>query len=299
MKALVTGATGFIGGELLKGLEAPRVLTRNPTRARADLGPSVTPFPWDALHGPPPPEALEGVEAVFHFAGDPVAEGRWNPGKKALIRDSRVLGTRNLVEGIAAMETRPRVLVAASAVGFYGDRGDEELAEEAAPGEDFLARTCAAWEAEAAKAAAHGVRVVHLRIGVVLGKGGALRKMLLPFRLGVGGTLGSGRQWMPWIHVEDVAGLALHAARTPSLSGPVNAVGPRPVTNREFTKALGRVLRRPTLLPVPRFGLRLLFGEFADILFASQRVLPAAAAGSGYAFRHPDVEGALRAAVGG
>jgi uncharacterized protein (TIGR01777 family) len=226
-----------------------------------------------------------------------VAEGRWTGEKKARIRDSRVKGTRNLVAGLRALPSRPRVLVCASAVGFYGDRGDEVLDEASAPGGDFLAGVCREWEAEAAAAEGLGVRVVHLRLGVVLGRGGALRRMLLPFRLGVGGTLGSGRQWFPWIHVEDAAGLFLHAAAAEGLRGPVNAVAPAPCTNREFTKALGRVLRRPTVLPAPRFGVRLALGEFADLLFASARVLPRAALASGYAFRFPGLEEAIRASV--
>jgi hypothetical protein len=299
MKALVTGATGFIGRALVERLDRPRVLSRDPARAKVALG-VVDAFPWDAEAGPPPPEAVEGIDAVFHLAGDPVAEGRWTGAKKRRIRDSRVLGTRRLVDAIAAAKARPRVLVAFSAVGYYGDRGDEELTESSAQGNDFLAGVCVAWEAEAARARDCGVRVVHLRLGVVLGEGGgALAKMLLPFRLGLGGPLGNGRQWMPWVHRDDVVGLALHAAASESTTGPVNAVGPGPATNREFTKALGRVLRRPTLLPAPRFALRIAFGEFADVLFASQRVVPGAALGSGYAFRHGSVEGALRASVGG
>jgi len=291
MEALVTGATGFIGKALCARLERPRVLSRRP-------GPGA--FPWDAERGPPPAEAVEGVEVVFHLAGDPVAEGRWTAEKKRRIRDSRVLGTRNLVAALSAAKARPKVLVSASAVGLYGDRGDEPLTESAAPGRDFLAETCAAWEAEGAKARDLGIRVVHLRIGVVLGPGGgALAKMLLPFRLGVGGVLGSGRQWMPWIHRDDVVGLLLFAAEHGAVTGPVNGVAPGAATNREFTKALGRVLHRPTILPAPRFGLRVAFGEFADVLFASQRVVPKAALDAGYRFVFPEVEGALRDAVAG
>jgi uncharacterized protein (TIGR01777 family) len=292
MKALVTGATGFIGGALCARLERPRVLSRSPRGENA--------FPWDALEGPPPAAAFEGVEAVFHLAGDPVAEGRWTAEKKGRIRDSRVIGTRNLVAALGAMKARPKVLVSASAVGLYGDRGEEPLTESAVPGKDFLSGVCAAWEAEGAKARDLGIRVVHLRIGVVLGPGGgALAKMLLPFRLGVGGVLGNGRQWMPWIHRDDIVGLLLFAAENGGVSGPVNGVAPGAATNREFTKALGRALHRPTILPAPRFGLRLAFGEFADVLFASQKVVPKAAIDGGYRFAFPGVEEAVRAAVTG
>ena len=295
MKALVTGGTGFLGGALVKRLESPRVLSRSAGRAMAVLGDGIEAFDWDPEAGPPPAAALEGVEAVFHLAGDSVGEGRWTAAKKARIRDSREKGTRNLVAGIAAMAKRPRVLVSASAVGWYGDRGEEVLDEAAPPAADFLGKVCEAWEGEARKAEALGVRVVRLRIGVVLGPGGgALGKMLLPFRLGIGGRIGSGRQWWPWVHRDDVVGLALHAAATPTLSGAVNAVSPHPATNLEFTKALGRVRGRPTILPVPAFAIRLALGEFAEVLLASTRALPRTAEQSGYRFRHPELEGALR-----
>jgi hypothetical protein len=295
MKALVTGASGFIGRALCARLAQPRVLSRSPARTKEALG-DVEPFPWDAEGGPPPAEAVEGAEAVFHLAGDPVAEGRWTAAKKKRIRDSRVLGTRHLVAALAAAHKKPGVLVAFSAVGLYGDRGDEELTESSRPGSDFLAGVCLEWEAEAARARDLGVRVVHLRIGVVLGPGGgALKKMLLPFRLGLGGPLGDGRQWMPWIHRDDVVGLCLFAAEKESVSGPVNAAAPVPATNREFTKALGRALHRPTLFPVPRFVLRVGFGEMAAVLLGSQRVLPKAALDAGYGFRHREVGGALAA----
>ena len=299
MQALVTGATGFLGRALVARLDRPRVLSRDPSRAKASL-PAAEAFPWVAEAGPPPAESVEGADAVFHLAGDPVAEGRWTAEKKRRIRDSRILGTRNLVLALGAAKARPKVLVAASAVGIYGARGDETLTEASAQGSDFLATVCAEWEAEARKAEAHGVRVVSLRIGLVLGAGGgALAAMLLPFRLGLGAPLGNGRQWMPWIHRDDVLGLALFAAGKDSLSGPVNAVSPGAVTNRDFTKALGRALGRPTFAPpVPRFVLRAGFGEFAGVLLASQRVVPAAALAAGYRFLHGEITGALREAVG-
>jgi hypothetical protein len=298
MKALVTGGTGFIGSALVGSLDAARVLSRDPARAKSAPGVSEA-FAWDAGVGPPPTEAVEGVDAIFHLAGDPVAEGRWTAKKKARIRSSRVDGTRRLLEAVRAAKSRPKVLVGASAVGIYGDRGDEELTEGSFHGTDFLAKVCEEWEAEERKAADLGLRVVHLRIGVVLGPGGgALKKMLPPFRMGVGGPLGSGKQWMPWVHRDDVVSLAIFAAENAGVSGPVNAVAPGAATNGDFTRALGRVLHRPAIFPVPKFAMKVAFGEFADILFASQRVAPRAALAAGYRFRHADVEGALRDAVG-
>ena len=235
------------------------------------------------------------MEAVFHLAGESVAEGRWTAAQKARIRDSRVVGTRNLVQGIAQVSDRPRVLVSASAVGYYGDRGEEELTESASPGRDFLADVCVAWEKEALAAEKLGVRVVTERTGIVLGAGGgALAKMLTPFKLGAGGPLGNGRQWMPWVHVSDLARLYLHAAEHESIRGPMNAVAPHPVRNSEFTKALGRQLRRPAFMPAPYLGLRLLFGEFAQVLFASQRVVPQVALDTGFTFQYPDIAAALK-----
>jgi uncharacterized protein (TIGR01777 family) len=298
MKALVTGATGFIGRGIVASLPHPNVLSRDPERARRELG-AVDSHPWSPAAEPPPAEAFEGVDTVFHLAGDPVAAGRWNAAKKKRMRESRVLGTRHLVEALGSIRERPRVLVAASAVGYYGDRGDETLDEGSAPGKGFLADLCVDWEAEAMKAAGLGMRVVMIRIGVVLGaSGGALAKMLLPFKFGAGGRLGSGRQWMAWIHVEDLVALFLFAAGTKGVSGPINGVAPVPVTNAEFTRTLGGILRRPAVLPAPGSMLRLALGEFADVLLGSQRVLPAAAEMAGYTFRHPRLEGALREILG-
>jgi uncharacterized protein len=244
--------------------------------------------------GPAPYEALRSIEVVFNLAGEPVAEGRWTVEKKRRIRDSRVVGTRNLVAGFAALESRPRVLVSASAVGYYGDRGDEELDEHSAPGHGFLAEVCADWEHEAMAAAQLGIRVICVRIGVVLAPGGgALARMITPFRLGIGGRLASGRQWMPWIHIKDVAGIMLHASRNEEINGPMNAVAPRPVSNLDFTRALAHAVHRPALLPVPRAVLRIAFGELSEILIASQRVYPRVAEHSGYAFKHSDLGGAL------
>jgi uncharacterized protein (TIGR01777 family) len=294
MKALVTGGTGFVGKQLLNLLDRPTVLSRDVSRAQRAVGQVAgRVIGWDPLAGPPPAEAFDGVDVVFHLAGESVAEGRWTAAQKARIRDSRVIGTRQLVAGIARAEPRPRVLVSASAVGYYGDRGEEELTEASSPGTDFLADVCRGWEQEAAAAEQHGLRVVLARTGIVLGHGGALAKMLTPFKLGAGGPLGNGRQWMPWIHVADLARLYHHAAETSSIRGPMNAVGPNPVRNSEFTKALGRVLHRPAFMPAPYLGLRLVFGEFAKVLFASQRVIPRVAVDSGFRFDYPDITAAL------
>jgi uncharacterized protein (TIGR01777 family) len=295
MKALVTGATGFVGKQLLPLLDHPIVLSRNVERAQRSIGAACgRVVAWDPMDGPPPREAFDGVDVVLHLAGESVAEGRWTKSQKVKIRESRVIGTRNLVEGIARAEHRPHVLVSASAVGYYGDRGEEELTERSNPGDDFLADVCIEWEREAHAAEKGGVRVVMLRTGIVLGHGGALAKMLTPFRLGAGGPLGNGKQWMPWIHVDDMARMYVHAAATDSIHGPMNAVAPKPVRNSEFTKALGRALHRPAFMPAPYLGLRLLFGEFAKVLFASQRVLPKVALESGFQFEYPEIDAALR-----
>jgi uncharacterized protein (TIGR01777 family) len=246
------------------------------------------------MSGPLPAECLRDVDAIFHLAGEPVASGRWTAKKKARIRDSRRVGTANLVRGLAAAEVRPRVLVCASAVGYYGDRRDEILDESSAPGNDFLAEVCRLWESAAAEANRFGVRVVSVRTGVVLGRdGGALAKMLLPFRLGLGGRLGGGRQWMPWVHIDDLVGLLLHAATHDAVEGPMNGTAPHPVTNREFTRLLAATLRRPALFPMPGAALKLAVGEFAELLLASQRVVPQVALRTGYAFQYPDLEPAL------
>ncbi len=296
IRALVTGATGFLGNRLLDHLKDPVVLTRNPVRARSRLG-SVETFAWNPLDEPAPARAFEGVDAVFNLLGEPIS-GRWTDAKKEAIRESRVQGTSHLVAGMGAADTPPSVLVSVSAVGYYGDRGEEDLTEASGPGEGFLAGVCTAWEAAAYRAEELGVRVVTPRIGLVLGReGGALAALRPIYRSGLGGPLGSGRQYWPWVHVEDVIGLLLWVARTPSLSGAVNVAGPEPATNREISRALGRALRRPAVLPVPGFALRLVVGEFAGDLLASQKVVPAAALDHGFAFRFADHRVAVAEAI--
>jgi uncharacterized protein len=293
MRALITGATGLVGKHLRGKIEDVVVLSRNADEARRRLG-KVEAYDWNPEAGPAPVEALRGVEVVFNLAGEPVFEGRWTEEKKRRIRDSRVVGTRNLVSAIAASDSRPKVLVSASAVGYYGDRGDEELDERSSAGQGFLAEVCVDWEREAMAAEQLGIRVACVRIGIVLAPGGgALAAMLTPFRMGMGGRLGSGRQWMPWVHIKDLVGLMLHASRKEATRGPINAVAPRPVTNVDFTRTLANAVHRPALLPVPRIALRLALGESSDILIASQRVFPKVAENSGYVFEHPDLAGAL------
>lgn len=298
MKALVTGATGFIGQRLLARLDRPVVLTRDVDRARRSLAAfSPTVFPWDAV-SPPPAEAFAGVDTVIHLAGDPVADRRWNAEKKRRIRDSRVLGTRSLVTALETLPERPRTLVSCSAVGFYGERGDETLDETSAPATDFLGQVCQEWEHEALRAKNFGLRVAMVRVGVVLGRdGGALAKMLLPFKLGLGGRLASGRQWMPWVHLDDVVGILLHAATNDAVVGPINATAPQPATNAEFTQALARALHRPAIFPMPGFMLRLLVGEFAQIVLSSQKISPRVAQQTGYQFQQPDIGPALQEIV--
>jgi uncharacterized protein len=298
LKALVTGATGLLGRELLRQLPAPHVLSRSPQALGTAAGSSQC-WAWRADRERAPSAAFEEVEAVFHLAGEPVAQGRWTAAKKKRIRESRVLGTRNLVATIGNMLPRPRVLICASAVGYYGDRGAELLEESSASGQGFLPEVCRAWEAEALEAEKHGVRVVLARLGVVLAaRGGALERMLLPFRLGLGGKLGSGQQWMSWIHLDDAVGLLLHAAERKDVRGPINVVSPTPVTNQDFTRELGRALDRPALLAVPRLALNLALGELSDVLLESQRAVPRVAQQTGYAFAYSELGPALAACTG-
>jgi uncharacterized protein (TIGR01777 family) len=299
LKALVTGATGLLGRELLRQLPAPHVLTRSPEALRSTTASPPPSWAWRAEAERAPTAAFEEVEVVFHLAGEPVAQGRWSAAKKQRIRDSRVLGTRNLVASIANILPRPRVLVCASAIGYYGDRGDELLEETSPAGQGFLADVCRAWEAEALEAEKHGVRVVLARMGLVLApRGGALERMRVPFRLGLGGKLGSGQQWMSWVHLDDAVGLLLHAATRKELRGPLNVVSPSPVTNQDFTRQLAHALDRPAVLPVPRLALSLALGEVSEVLLESQRVLPRVAQQSGYAFAYAELGPALAACTG-
>ena len=292
MKALVTGATGFVGRQLVGRLRDPKILTRNSERARQRL--SVEAFDWDPLAGTPPASAFDGVNTVFHLAGEPVAEGRWTGAKKERIRSSRVLGTQNLVAGLAASAQRPATLVSASAIGYYGSKGDALLDESAAPSTSFLGQVTQDWESSALAARELGMRVVCVRIGIVLGPGGgALASMLPLFKIGAGGRLGDGRQWMSWIDLDDLIALMLHAATEAQASGPINGVSPNPVTNRDFTRELARALHRPAIFPAPAFALRLALGEFADVLLSSQRVVPRAAINSGFSFKYPTLQASL------
>jgi len=302
MQVVISGATGFIGRHLAEQLadagHTIAALTRDPARARVELPMVRDAFAWNPTAEPAPVAALQGADAVVHLAGEPVV-GRWTAAKRAAIRDSRVLGTRNLVAAMAATAEPPRVFVAASAIGYYGDRGNEILTEESAPGSDFLAAVCQQWEAESLHAEDLGVRTVPLRIGIVLGPGGgALAAMLLPFRLGVGGPLGSGRQWWSWIHRDDLVGMIRFALENESLRGPCNATGPRPLPQKLFARTLGRVLHRPALLPAPAFALRTILGGFSAELLSSKRVRPARMTRAGYEFLHPELTDALRASLG-
>jgi uncharacterized protein (TIGR01777 family) len=293
MRITVTGASGRIGTTLVERLRARgdevTILSRS-----ADRG-----VRWDPASEPAPADALRGRDAIVHLAGEDVAQ-RWSAETKRRIAESREVGTHNLVTGLATVtaEERPRVLVAGSASGYYGPHGDEEVDETAPPGRDFLAGVCVAWEREALRAEDLGLRVARIRTGIVLDKdGGALAKMLPPFRMGVGGPVAGGRQWMPWIHLDDEVGLLLAALDGDDWSGAINASAPNPVTNKDFSKALGRALHRPAVAPVPAFAIRALYGEMAQIVTSGVRMVPRRALELGYAFAHPDLDEALTAAL--
>lgn len=289
----ISGAGGLVGSalsDLLQQDEKSVVAI-----SRSDGGSYQDTIRWDPYSGLTNPGRLESVDAIVHLAGESIASGRWNERLKQKIRSSRIEGTRNLVQSIAAVENRPKVLVCASAIGYYGDRGDRELEESAAPGEGFLADVCQQWEAEAQKATELGLRVVNLRIAMVLSpEGGALQKMLLPFKLGMGGVVGSGKQYWSWIGLHDLVRIIQFCLMNKDVAGPVNASSPQPVTNYEFTKTLGTVLHRPTVLPVPAPLARLGLGEMADaLLLPSTRVVPAKLKQAGFEFHHADLHDAL------
>jgi len=295
MRVTVTGATGRIGSHLTAALKGRgdevTVLSRDARRAEEELG--VEAHDWDPMNEPAPTAALSGRDAVIHLAGEDIAQ-RWNDETKRKIRESREIGTRNLVAGIAAADPRPGTLASASGSDFYAP-GDNVVDETAPPGRDWLADVCVRWEREAQAAADHGVRVVRMRQGIVLdAEGGALEKMLTPFKAGVGGPVAGGKQYMPWIHRDDLIGLYLAVLDQPGFSGALNASAPEPVTNKVFSSALGSVLHRPAVAPIPAFTIKLLYGEMAQLVTTGRRMVPGRADELGYTFKHPQLEAALR-----
>jgi uncharacterized protein (TIGR01777 family) len=292
---IVAGANGFIGTALCRALvdqgQSLTAIVRDPVRAGSVLPKGTDLVAWDS---PKLTQTVGEAEAVINLAGSSVVGKRWTPAYKQELRDSRLQATRQIVAAMRDSGGTGQTLINASAVGYYGDTGDQMVTEETPPGKDFLSDLCVAWEAEAREAEAAGVRVVLTRTGIVLGEGGALKQMLLPFKLGIGGPVGSGRQWMPWIHLDDVVGTVQWVIAQKDLRGPINVTTPNPVINREFTRTLGKVLHRPAVLPVPGFALRLMFGEFADALLTGQRLVPKALQASGYTWKYPLLERALQ-----
>jgi uncharacterized protein (TIGR01777 family) len=302
MRVFVTGGTGLIGRRLIKRLrergDQPVILTRSYAHARQQFGPDVTLVEGDPMQVGDWMDSVADCDAVIHLAGENVFGRRWNAAFKTLLHDSRIQSTQRVVEALGRKPMRadgqPKVLVNASAIGYYGPRGDEELTEDSSPGSDFLANLCIEWERAARAVESSGVRCAMIRVGVVLDKeGGALAKLLTPFKMGAGGPVGSGRQWMSWIHHADLIGLFLLALDNPEARGPINGTAPHPVTNRDFGKTLGRVLHRPAFVPTPGLALRVLIGEAATLVVTGQRVPPKRALGLGYSFQHPTLEAAL------
>ena len=301
MRVLITGGTGFIGGAVVRTLgdlgHSVIVLSRRnaPPSGRGD---NVRLVHWKGPEVEMPEAARDRIDAVINLAGESIGTGRWTSARKDRIFESRIQTTRRLVAEIGTMPVKPRLLISASAVGYYGPHGDEELSEASPPGSDFLAVVCSHWEEEAKAVVRHGVRLALLRTGMVLGPGGVLPRMMLPFRLFVGGPVGSGRQVVSWIHRDDLVGLICFILENDHVSGPINATAPQPVTNRQFARVLGRVMGRPAFLPTPGFVLRLALGEMADLVLTGQRVIPKRALEYRYTFRYPELEGALRNVLG-
>lgn len=296
MKIIVSGSSGLVGTALIESLLPDgHIIGRLMRSGSAGVTDATSKMiRWEPPTGSIDLPSMESADAVVHLAGASVAGGRWTAARKQILRSSRVDATKHLVAGLAQLKEKPRVLVSASAIGFYGDCGDEILTETKAPGNDFLAQLCRDWEASAAKAEYEGIRTVMLRFGIILASnGGALQQMLRPFRIGVGGRLGNGQQWMSWITLEDVVALIRYALEKETVRGPVNAVAPNPVTNTQFTSILAGVVHRPALLPAPRFALKMALGEMADALLASQRVSPEKLNNWGFHFRHPELKQAL------
>ncbi len=298
MRVVVTGATGFVGQVVVKqllqaGCEVV-ILTRNVARAAISLGSSCKYFQWDDTNSLPPLEALDGSDGIINLMGETISK-RWDEQQKKKIYNSRINGTRRLVEAIEQLAQKPKVFVSASAVGIYGNRGSENLDESSTLADDFLAKVCKDWENEANKARNHGLRVVLIRTGVVIGRnGGALEKMLPIFKLGAGGPVGSGSQYMSWIHIEDLANMYVEALKNENVKGALNGTAPYPATNSEFSKMLGKVLRRPAFMPAPEFAMKLAFGEMSQILLEGQKVLPAKFKEQQFRFRYPTLEMALK-----
>ncbi len=294
MKILISGASGLTGTALLgvlrgQGHDVTRLVRPGSAASAGDIA-------WDPMAATVDVAAMEGMDAVVHLSGASIAQGRWTPARKAVLRSSRIDTTRVLVDALASLRQKPRVFVSASAIGCYGDRGDEILTESSTIGTDFLALTVRDWEAEATRAEVSGIRTVMLRFGVILAsEGGALPQMLMPFKFGLGGRLGSGRQWMSWIALEDAVAIICSAIANENLRGPLNVVAPNPLTNADFTRVAAAVLHRPAIFAAPAFTLRIALGEMADaLLLASQRVIPERLLAEGYAFHHPEIESALR-----
>lgn len=299
MRVLVSGSTGLVGSALVESLESQghkvaRLVRPGTSLKKRDVNPVET-IAWDPVAGQFDDAAAEDADALVHLAGASIAGGRWNAARKELLRTSRIDATRHLIRALASLRRPPRVVVAASAIGYYGNRGNETLTETSPPGNDFLAAACQEWEAEEARGAEFGARVVSLRFGIIMAKhGGALPQMALPIRMGVGGKLGNGKQWMSWVTLAETIRVAEFALANAALSGPVNVVAPNPAQNAEFTKVLAKTLHRPALFPAPRFALRVMLGEMADaLLLSGQRVVPSKLLTAGYSFQQPNLAEAL------